>query len=382
MKVLLNYLIILFLFASCSTVLQKSENTTFKLEKIIELINNKDTLALQIVINKSNANLQDAGGVNLLTHGVMTEDFNIVKILLSNNADPNFKNKTSMGSTPLMMASQYESLEIAEYLLKNGADIDIQDNNGDPAIHWSAYSGNVPFTKLMLDKGAKTNLKSIHSDGVMQVALKEYQDSIVDLLLENNISIFDVLDNIIPLVNAVKQNDSVLFKNLVDESNINSKDGAGNTLLMIAAEKGYFSIVKYLVENAADINEMNSVGQTALNKSIYFGKDETAKYLIDKGADINKTDSRFILLPLVAAIRSNNLELGNLLLEKGAEINTPDGINNFSPIMWAALYNNKDFIAMLLKHNPDLTIISKYKTNVFDMSQDEEILKMLKKRDN
>ena len=330
------------------------------------------------MINEHNVNSFDTNGVNLLTHGVMTGDLNIVKIIGEKGANPNLKNKTQMGSTPLMMTSEYKSLEIPKYLIKKGANINIQDNNGDPVINWSAYYGNVPFTRLMLENGAKTNLKSIHSDGVLQVALKEWQDSIVDLLLEHNVFIHQVQENSMELINALKNNNLPLFESLLNKNNLNTRDGASNTLLMIAAKNGYFELVKYLIEEGADINAINSVGQTALNLSIYFAKNDIANFLIQKGADVNKTDSKYILTPLVAAIRSNNLVLGEVLLRKGANINTTDGTNNFSPIMWATLYQNKDFVSLLLKYNPDLSIISKYKQNVFEMTGNKEILKILK----
>ena len=374
MKKNLSFLVFLLSFVSC---LNTQNKPGAQLANIISKIEAKDSTALKTLINDSNVDLFDTVGVNLLTRAVMTADYNIVKILLDNGANPNLINKTKTGSTPLMMASGYKSLKIAKLLLKKGADVNIPDNNGDPAIHWSAYYGNLTFTKLMLENGAKTDSKSIHSDGVMQVALKEYKDSIVDLLIENGISIYDVKKDNIALINAVKQNDINLFEKLINKDNVNARDEAGNTLLILASNKGSLAIVQLLVENKADINAINPVGQTALNKAIFSNNNEVAKYLIEKGADINLTDKRFVLCPLVAAIRGNNLEMGKLLLEKGADLNVVDGVNNFSPIMWATSYQNKEFVKLLLKYKPDLSIVSSYETTVFDMTQDKEILKLL-----
>lgn len=379
MKILANFLLVALIATSSNITAQntqeKSENNV---QEIIKFINNKDSLSLKKVINEHNVNSFDTTGVNMLTLGVLTGDLNIVKIIGDKGANPNLKNKTQMGSTPLMMASNSKSLEIAKYLIKKGADINIQDNNGDPVINWSAYYGNVPFTKLMLENGAKTNLKSIHSDGVMGVALKEWKDDVVNLLLEHNVSVHKVDENSLDLINAVKNNDFSLFKSLLNKDNINTRDGASNTLLMTAAKNGYFEMVTYLIAEGADINAINSVGQTALNLSVFYGKNSIAEFLIQNEADVNKTDNRFILTPLTAAIRSNNMALGEILLQKGAKINTTDGINNFSPIMWATLYQNKDFVSLLLQYNPDLSIISKYNQNVFEMTTDKEILKILK----
>lgn len=360
---------------NCNSGPQKEKNISdTELYNILNLINDKDSLSLKKIINEDVVNLFDSAGVNVMTHAVMTGDINLVKIIGEKGADLNVKNKTKTGSTPLMMASEYKSLEIANYLLDMGADVNIQDNNGDPAIHWSAYFGNVPFTKLMLDKGALSNLKSIHSDGVMQVALKEWQDSIVDFLLENNITVYDVKPEANKIISAVKNNDLRLFKSQLNKDNLNERDGAGNTLLMIASQKGYEDMVKSLVAAGADIDALNPAGHTALNLATYYGKNSVAKFLISKSADVNKTDDRFILSPLVAAIRGNNLEIGKMLLNKNADVNTLDGINNFSPIMWAALNQNKDFVTLLLTYHPDLSIVSKYNTTVYDMTDDKDII--------
>jgi len=378
MKKLAKLTLIVLIASSCASSVQNTKIIAeYDVQEIVQLINNKDSLALKNALNKQNVNSFDSTGVNLLTHGIMTGDLNIVKMIGENGANPNLKNKTQMGSTPLMMASEYESLEIANYLIEKGADLNIQDANGDPVINWSAYFGNIPFTRLMLENGAKTDLKSIHSNGVMQVALKEWQYGIVDLLHEYNVNENIVEESSKDVNIALKKNNLEMFKSLVNKDNVNTRDGASNTLLMNAAKNGYSDILNYLLKEGAEINEINSVGHTALNLSVYFGQDSTARYLIEKGADVNKTDDRFKLSPLIAAIRSNHLELGEILLKKGANINATDGTNNFTPIMWATLYQNKDFVKLLLKYDPDLSIKSKYNQTVFEMTEDEEMLKLL-----
>ncbi len=383
MKTLLYFFGLILIISSCKTINHKTKNKTISdISEIVNSIKKKDIASVKKMVNSTNVNEFDSNGVNLLTHAVMAEDFDLVKILIEKGANPNLKNKTKTGSTPLMMSSGAKSTKIAEYLIKNNADVDIPDKNGDPAINWSAYYGNIPFTKLMLENKAKTNQKSIHSDGVMQVALKEYKDSIVDLFINNNISIHNVKPANKAIIKAVKQGNFKLFKSLANKSNQDTRDEAGNTLLIIATNKKSLPIVKFLVNNGAKINAMNPVGMTALNKAIFYGHNEIANFLISNGADINLTGKRFSLCPMVAAIRGNNLDMGKTLLEKNANINIADGINNFSPIMWATMYGNKEFVSLLLKYKPDLNIISKYKSTVFGMTNDKEILKLLNNSKN
>ncbi len=379
MKILLSNFFLALLIIGCASAGENEAQAPSEQEtaKLFALVNNKDSLALKKAINLQNANAFDSAGVNLLTRAVMTGDLNIVKILVEQGADVNLRNKTTTGSVPLMLASGNTSLEIARYLIARGAEVDIPDTHGDPAINWSAYYGNLPFTKLMLDEGARTDQRSIHSDGVLQVALKEWNDSIVDLLLAYGISFYEPKPGTEALIKAAKKNDFSAFKSLLKPEHVNARDAAGNTLLMLAAQRGYAEMTDYLLKNGADINALNPAGHTALNLAVYYGHNALAKHLIEQGADVNKTDERFVLPPLVAAVRSNNLEMGAYLLEKGADVNTTDGINNFTPIMWAVLNQYKDFARLLLEYQPDLLVVSKYGQKVFAMTKDEELLRLM-----
>ena len=63
----------------------------------------------------------------------------------------------------------------------------------------------------------------------MQVALKEWQDSIVDLLLEYNVVIHKIKEDSEDLIFALKNSNFSLFKSLLNKDNINTRDGASNT---------------------------------------------------------------------------------------------------------------------------------------------------------
>jgi ankyrin repeat protein len=353
-------------------------NSTKTNQTIFTLLKTNNLEKLNASVTITNVNSFDSSGVSLLSRAILDKNFKAVKLLIEKGANPSLRNKTKLKTTPLMMCSNYNLADMASYLIEKGADIDAQDANGDAVINWAAYMGEYTFTKLLLDKGAKTNQKSIHSDNVMGVALKEWKDSIVDLLIDYKKGIHKVEPHRKPLIAAVKKNDFAFVKKHLNQQNCTMRDEAGNTLLIIAATKGYDNIVRLLLLNQADINAINPVGHTALNKAIYFKKNKIAKYLIEHGADVNKTDTRFILTPLIAAARSNNVELGKIILAKGADVNITNGIDTFSPIMWAVVFGNVDFVKLLLNYNPDLTIVSKYGRNIFKMTRNKEILTLLK----
>ena len=53
------------------------------------------------------------------------------------------------GCTPVVIASQHNQLNCVVYLVKNGADMSLKDNNQDTALHWAAYKGYVEMVGLL-----------------------------------------------------------------------------------------------------------------------------------------------------------------------------------------------------------------------------------------
>ncbi|UII80237.1 ankyrin repeat domain-containing protein [Flagellimonas sp. CMM7] len=356
------------------------DSSTTQQEDTLELFNaiNEVNLESIRILPNTIVNVLDSTGLSALSHAVRSKELKLVKLLLEKGANPNLINNDNLETTPLMQCSNVNSLEIAALLIEKGADVNALDKNGDPVIHWAAYFGQEELTQLLLDNNAKTDLISIHSDGVMQVALKEWKSNVVATLMVNGVSLVPVTASSKELIDAVKTQKIEFLQNTLTKINANTLDASGTPLLVIAAETGNLDVVKVLLEKGADIDIMNPTGHTALNRSIYFEQQEVVDFLLDQGADVNKTDNIFILPPLIAAAIKNNAETGKKLIELGAEVNVLDKINKFSPLTWAVIYGHIDFVKMILNYKPDLNIMTTYGTTVNEMTQNKEILNLLK----
>lgn len=76
----------------------------------------------------------------------------------------NIDAKNSFGKTPLMTAAQYNNIESVTFLLKQGADINAQTNEGDDwghpkygyrtALMYAAANSSIELIKLLIDNGA------------------------------------------------------------------------------------------------------------------------------------------------------------------------------------------------------------------------------------
>ena len=68
----------------------------------------------------------------LIIAGWSTNNFELVKLLVSNGADVNIANNN--GDTPLIDAAYLGKLENLRYLLANGADVSLKNNQGKTAF--------------------------------------------------------------------------------------------------------------------------------------------------------------------------------------------------------------------------------------------------------
>jgi ankyrin repeat protein len=145
----------------------------------------------------------------------------------------------------------------------------------------------------------------------------------------------------ITLIDAIKQVNITLAKELVNSENVNAVDEEGITPLMRACfigAKGYESdtetpevysqddlneLIQLLIAKGADINTETSNGETALLAAAWANNTEAIKLLIDKGAEVNiKTNSGLTLLHVSTIF--DNIEMLKFLIDNGTDINAID----------------------------------------------------------
>jgi len=81
-----------------------------------------------------------------------------VQLLLENGAKVDVRNESNYNYTSLHYAARNGKTEIAQLLLKNGADVNFIDNDGDTALIMATIQRNIDIVRLLLDRGAKSNI--------------------------------------------------------------------------------------------------------------------------------------------------------------------------------------------------------------------------------
>ena len=83
----------------------------------------------------------------------------MVKLLLSKGANPNISANNQFKVAPLHWACAVSNYDIADLLIKNGADVNAKQMQGVTPLHSAAHNGQTKLAKLLIDRGADINAK-------------------------------------------------------------------------------------------------------------------------------------------------------------------------------------------------------------------------------
>ena len=75
------------------------------------------------------------------------------------------------GDTALMLAADFEDVEVARVLVEAGADKDLANNTGLTALMQAARQGHVEVARLLLEAGAKKDLADSRGDTALLLSL-------------------------------------------------------------------------------------------------------------------------------------------------------------------------------------------------------------------
>jgi ankyrin repeat protein len=87
------------------------------------------------------------------------------------------------GHTALMYAAEHGHVEVGKLLLDNGADINIGDYFGDPAINVAAFYGQLAFLKMLVERGAELNVPGRNRFTALSHAVSRGHTEVAEYLL-------------------------------------------------------------------------------------------------------------------------------------------------------------------------------------------------------
>jgi len=202
-----------------------------------------------LILNEADVNLKSLGNKFSVYTPLIQASFyghlKIIETLIFHGADVNLF--TEDGCSALHASAQGGHLEICKYLIKQGA-IYQNSKNGTPLL-WASMFGNIKIVEYLILNGADVNLKSFESN----------KTALIVASFHGHLKIIKYL--------------------IYDGADINILTKDGCSALHAAAEAGHFEICKYLIKKGAKVNEKTKHGSFPHDFAFVYGHAVLADFL-------------------------------------------------------------------------------------------------------
>ena len=186
-----------------------------------------------------------------------------IALVVTVHAAPTFAQKAA----DLMKMIEIERPAEVRAQLRRGVSPDSMDERGDSALVVASRSGQLEVAQILVDGGAKVNLRNKWGDTALMVAALNGRDQIVRYLRGKGGDVNNV--GWTALHYAAVNGHADVAKYLLDQgANPLASSPNGVTPLMMAARENKTEVVKVLLEYGADITQKNDKGETAYDWAV------------------------------------------------------------------------------------------------------------------
>jgi len=173
-----------------------------------------------------------------------------------------------------------EDIDGVNKILKNGFNVNkiIDTFYKHTIIFYAINTKNVELVKMIVENGAKLNIKNKNHDTPLVYASKLENRNIVNYLITQNID-YSVQENL--LQEILVFNDSKLIdKCLAEGLSINSENELGNTpLIMAVYDRANLKTIKYLIKKGANLDAISDRNKNILEVAKINNREEIYNYL-------------------------------------------------------------------------------------------------------
>ncbi|MDH5655085.1 MAG: ankyrin repeat domain-containing protein [Spirochaetia bacterium] len=305
--------------------------------------------------------------------------FEIAEWLLDQGVNINIVNDDR--ETALMAAVEAKKTEMALALIAAGADVNVQTVKKETALLSAVKAGNRELITALRIAGADPNAED--EDGNSSVYHAGLRSDLKDLFPEavqkQASSGYDTTDRSIPeLIRTICEQNREAFAKILSEETVGQKNYRGDTPLMMAAAYGSRHMIEALLNAGADLNEKNDLGDTAWTYAMNENNTELTGLLKEKGHQISMdalnqyAGQGMRRDELAKAIKSGNLAKAEEIIRK-KEV----GINflsaSVSPLSLAISKKDQDMVNLLLRLGADRSLKRKDGRTIAEMAEEKGI---------
>ncbi|XP_012688345.1 transient receptor potential cation channel, subfamily N, member 1 [Clupea harengus] len=318
--------------------------------------------------------------------------------------------------TPLHIAARVkEGEKVAEMLLKSGADVNAEQENGETAMHVAARHGSLQMLRALIEEGGDLTWKSKAGENPLHVAVRHCHAPIVEEILKyltsersleeaqlcvrqenqrgetslhlaaelGKDSAHDDGEDVLiirtlmeydanvtattkelretPLHYCARVGNTAVLQEILRgvaasclQMAVNKHAKNGWSPLLLAAERGHLEVVRMLLQNHARVDVFDEDGKAALHLAAENGHEDIADLLLAHKAFVN-AKTKLGLTPLHLAAQNGSTHLVRLLVETHMASTDALSLNKQTPLHLAAMSGQLDVCSSLLKLRADIT---------------------------
>ncbi|XP_029443072.1 serine/threonine-protein phosphatase 6 regulatory ankyrin repeat subunit A-like [Rhinatrema bivittatum] len=338
----------------------------------------------------------------------------VVQTLLGFGAQVQLKGGQAQ-ETPLHIAARIQEGEkVAEMLLKSGADVNMEQENGETAMHIAAHHGSLKMITALIEEGGEVTWQSKAGESPLHIAVRHCHLPVVEEILNYLVNEKSRLETTacvnkankegetpLHLAAAVRkamihleEEDSKIVRILMEydaditsttkqtretplhysarvgngdilleilkhisstqmQQSINNQAKNGWSPLLAAAERGHTEVVKILLQNHARADVFDEHGKVALHLAAENGHDQIVDILLWHKAFVN-AKTKLGLTPLHLSAQNGFNHLVKLLVETHLASIDAMSLTKRTPLHLAALNGQLDVCNSLLNMKADV----------------------------
>jgi ankyrin len=282
--------------------------------RLVEAVKSGDEAAARALLERGiDVNEPGVDGASALHWAVHDDRVDLAELLLKAGANAIARDR--YGVTPIVLASVNGNAGLIRRLLEAGADPNAVDPSGETALMVASRTGSVDALRALLARGAIVDTRDpeFHQTALM-IAVREDHPAAVQLLLSQG-------------------------------ADMNAQTRKGPIPAFAPPCKGTGCGSEGVGINRGGLPDRGRRGEArgGMTPLLYAARDgrvEAALALVAAGANVEMADVNGIR-PLLMAVLNNNLDVARLLLEKGAQVNADDFWGR-TPLWAAVEYRNLD----------------------------------------
>ena len=239
---------------------------------LIVALTNGHKDAFTFLIDKgADVNLQDHVGYTALHYAVESKNFDAVSCLVHNGADINLFTSVNK-HTPLMLACQYHNMDAINFLLNKGADVNLQDRDRKSALHFASSDicywliQNLADVNMCDNHNCTPLMQASSKSDVQKVAMLIENEAKVDLQdMNGNTALHHAMLN---SYDSHEYTPEICCALLTAKASIHLCNSQGWTPLLLASENCIKSAVEILIKHPEVTKEQRANALELLGSSL------------------------------------------------------------------------------------------------------------------